>query len=100
MTIPPQAVTAAYAARYGEPIDTYTWDRVADKVLEAAAPLLIAEACAQNTDPRDGGMDFLKMAYAAGAAAERDRIIGYLHHGNNGEGDMIDRLDDILQGRA
>jgi hypothetical protein len=36
----------------------------------------------------------------SGAAAERERIIGYLCHGNNGEGDMIDRLDDILQGRA
>jgi hypothetical protein len=45
--IPQEARAAAYAARYGEPTDTYTWDRVADKVLEAAAPLL-AEAVAQK----------------------------------------------------
>jgi len=36
------AIDAAYAARYGEPTDTYTWDNVADKVLEAAAPHLAA----------------------------------------------------------
>jgi hypothetical protein len=36
--VPVEALAAAYAARYGEPIDTYTWDRVADKALEAAEP--------------------------------------------------------------
>jgi hypothetical protein len=30
-----EARKAAYAARYGEPTDTYTWDAVADKVIEA-----------------------------------------------------------------
>jgi hypothetical protein len=38
--LPPEAIAAAYAARYGEPVDIYTWDRVADKVLETAAPLI------------------------------------------------------------
>ena len=44
-TVPDETRAAAYAARYGEPIDTYTWDLVADAVLDAAAPLL-AEAVA------------------------------------------------------
>jgi hypothetical protein len=35
MKITNAARAAAYAARYGEPTDTYTWDLVADKVIEA-----------------------------------------------------------------
>lgn len=39
----PKSVYAlAYAARYGEPTDTYTWNYVADKVIEAAAPVIKA----------------------------------------------------------
>ena len=35
-----EARRAAYEARYGEPVDTYTWDLVADAALAAAAPLI------------------------------------------------------------
>lgn len=51
-TVTDTARGAAYAARYGPPVGTYTWEIVADAVLEAAAPYL---------------------AYAAGGAAG-DRI--------------------------
>jgi len=41
--LPAGALTAAQDARYGEEIDTYTWDRVAKAVLLAAAPLIRAD---------------------------------------------------------
>ena len=37
-----EARRAAYAARYGELTDTYTWNLVADAVLAAVAPLIAA----------------------------------------------------------
>ena len=37
--IPEEVLAAARGARYGEPIDTYTWDRVAEAVLRAALPV-------------------------------------------------------------
>jgi hypothetical protein len=42
--LPPGALAAAKALRYGEPVDTYTWDYVAEAALLAAAPLIRAEA--------------------------------------------------------
>jgi hypothetical protein len=42
-SLPAGALAAAQAARYGEEIDTYTWDRVARYVLLAAAPLIRAD---------------------------------------------------------
>ena len=52
-TIPGEALKAAREARYGEPVDTYTWDLVADAVLTVAAPLIAAaegERIAQLAD--------------------------------------------------
>jgi hypothetical protein len=73
--IPPEAITVA-AQEIADHINSgQRWgEAIAESALKVAAPLI--------------------------AAAERDRIIGYICHGNDGEGDMIDRLDDILQGRA
>jgi hypothetical protein len=42
VTLPPGALDAARALRYGEPTDTYTWDYVAEAALLAAAPLIRA----------------------------------------------------------
>jgi hypothetical protein len=62
MTVPPEAITAALADA-----NANDWQRITRKtvtsMLEAAAPLI--------------------------AAAERDRIIGYLCHGNDGEGGEV-----------
>lgn len=49
--IPPKAMTAALAARYGEPVDTYTWNYVAETVLYAAMAEIRAderERCADR----------------------------------------------------
>ncbi|HLK77196.1 MAG TPA: hypothetical protein VKU77_26540 [Streptosporangiaceae bacterium] len=46
VSLPPDALDAAKALRYGEPVDTYTWDYVAEAVLLAATPVIIAaERC-------------------------------------------------------
>jgi hypothetical protein len=42
VTLPPGALDAAKALRYGEPTDIYTWDYVAEAALLAAAPLIRA----------------------------------------------------------
>ena len=37
-----EARHAAYGARYGEPVDVYTWNAVADVTVAAAAPFVAA----------------------------------------------------------
>lgn len=71
MADPDTATTAARDALVlfvGDP-DWLT--EAAQAVLAAAAPHLVAAAMAQNTEPGDGGLDFLRMAYERGRAEGR-----------------------------
>jgi hypothetical protein len=59
-----EARHAAYAARYGELVDTYTWNSAADVTLAAAAPFIAAGereriASAIPADTIDGLADYL-----------------------------------------
>jgi hypothetical protein len=53
-----EARAAARAARYGEPTDTYTWDIVVDKVIEAIEAgeprLVTCPACSASYAPLPG----------------------------------------------
>jgi len=61
VSLPPGALDAARALRYGEPFDTYTWDYVAEAALLAAAPLIAAnaQACAGAAEAKLAAIEAL-----------------------------------------
>src|SRR5262245_53205301 len=77
---------------------------VPEQAIETVARRMAIEWGGDWTDHKAAAAELLTLALpsiaAEAAAAERARIIDYLTHGNNGEGDMYDRLIDILHGRA